>query len=822
MNCLNHLGKRILIFDGGMGTLLQEKGLLPGEKPELWNIVHPELVRAVHEAYLDAGADILTANTFGANPLKYGAEGPESLEAVIAAGIRLAREAVEKSGRKEACVALDVGPSGKLLEPLGDLPFEEAVALFGRVCRAGASAGADLIVIETMNDSYEVKAALLAAKEETDLPVFVSTTYGEDGKLLTGMDPEGAVALLEGLGADAVGVNCGLGPVQMRKIAGRMLAAASVPVFVNPNAGLPRSENGRTVYDVGPGEFAMAMKAIAEDGAWLVGGCCGTTPEHIRAVKAMCAETAPVPILRKHRTVVTSYARTVEIGTRPVIIGERINPTGKKRFKEALKQQDMGYILQEGLKQEESGAHILDVNVGLPGINEAEMMERAVKELQRVLPLPLQIDTSSPEAMEAAMRCYNGKPMINSVNGTRESMEKVFPLIKKYGGVAVALLLDENGIPETAEGRLAVAEKIYRAADEYGIRREDLILDALAMTVSSEAGAAKVTLETLRRIRDELHGKSILGVSNVSFGLPNRENINAAYFTMAMQNGLSAAIINPNSREMMMAWYAYCALAGLDDQCGDYIRVNTQEEPSSWNRSRAVEPDKKERDRAILKDASAEAADAAGQKGTEELKSAIRHGLTERAGAVTKTLLQSMDALEIINSSLVPALDEVGKGFEKGRVFLPQLLMSAEAAKAAFREIRQHIEQSGTPREEKGVIVLATVKGDIHDIGKNIVKVLLENYGYRVIDLGKDVEPERVVEEAGRCGAKLVGLSALMTTTVGAMEETIRLVHRMLPGVSVIVGGAVLTESYAEEIHADAYAKDAMACVRFAEAYFSH
>lgn len=812
MSCWNELGKRILYWDGGMGSLLQEKGLKGGELPELWNLTHREDVIDIHTRYLEAGADIIDTNTFGANGLKYPSEGPESLEAVIEAAFENVKEAKRRSGRADACIALDVGPTGKLLKPLGDLDFEDAVKLFAQVMRIGKRCGADLILIETMSDAYEAKAAVLAAKEETDLPVVVTMAYSDNGKLLTGTDPEAVVATMEGLGVDALGVNCGMGPVQMKKIAEEILRYASVPVVVNPNAGLPRSENGKTVYDVAPEEFAAVMGTIAAEGAWIVGGCCGTTPEHIRLIREVCSGIRPVPIEPKRRCVVSSYGMAVEIGRKPVVIGERINPTGKKRFKEALLSHDIEYILQEGLKQEEKGAHILDVNVGLPGIDEPAMMEEAVQELQSILKLPLQIDTSNPEAMERAMRRYNGKAMINSVNGKRESMETVFPLVKKYGGVVVALLLDENGIPQTAEGRIAIARKIYDTAAEYGVSREDIILDALAMTISSEAGSALVTLETLRRIRDELHGRSILGVSNISFGLPQRENINAAFYTMAMQSGLSAAIINPSSEAMMKSYYAYCALANLDPQCQEYI-MHYAGEPEKAKK-------KGERNPSGDRGETGKAPQPAGA--VTDLVQAIQRGLKDQAACMTASLLkEGSQPLAIINEKLVPALDLVGQGFEKGTVFLPQLLMSADAAKAAFEEIRRFLTANGTKQDRKGKIVLATVKGDIHDIGKNIVKVLLDNYGYEVFDLGKDVEPQLIVDKAKETGAPLVGLSALMTTTVVNMEATIKLLHEQLPGVKVVVGGAVLTEAYAKQIGADCYAKDAMATVRYAEELFA-
>ena len=816
MNCLNELGKRILYWDGGLGSLLQERGLKGGELPELWNLTHREDVIAINQSYLEAGADIINANTFGANGLKYPKEGEQSLRRVIEAAFENAKEAKRRSGRTDACIALDVGPTGKLLKPLGDLDFEDAVSVFAEVMRIGKECGADLVLIETMSDAYEAKAAVLAAKEQTDLPVFVTMVFNDDGKLLTGTDPAAVAATLEGLGVDGLGVNCGLGPKQMKVIAEELLKASSIPVIVNPNAGLPRSENGKTVYDVSAEEFAQVMGEIAKEGAWIVGGCCGTTPEHIRLTKQICDSVAPVPIEPKHRTVVSSYGTAVEIGKRPVIIGERINPTGKKKFKAALLAHDIDYILDEGVRQEENGAHILDVNVGLPGIDEPAMMEEAVCELQSVLRLPLQIDTSDLNAMERGLRRYNGKAMVNSVNGKEESMRGVFPLVKKYGGVVVALLLDENGIPQTADGRIAVAKKIYRTAAEYGISKDDIVLDALAMTISSEPGSALVTLETLRRIRDELGGHSILGVSNISFGLPHREIINSAFFTMAMQNGLSAAIINPGSEAMMRAWYSYCALAALDPQCSAFIEryALMPEEKSSGARPKAAKTGNAQADAA-----GSGAADGT-DDGGQELIQAVRRGLKEQAAQITVRLLEQKEPLAIINELLVPVLDLVGKGFEKGTVFLPQLLMSADSAKAAFEEIRNYFARTGSAQEKKGTIVIATVKGDIHDIGKNIVKVLLDNYGYEVIDLGKDVEPQLVVDSARETGAPLVGLSALMTTTVVNMEETIRLLHKQLPDVKVVVGGAVLTEAYAKQIGADCYAKDAMATVRYAEELF--
>ena len=713
--------------------------------------------------------------------------------------MRCARGAVEEAGR--GYVALDMGPTGKLLKPLGDLDFEDAVDIYKEVVRAGAEAGADLILIETMSDSYELKAAVLAAKEAgispatgKALPVFATAVFDEKGKLLTGGDPASTVALLEGLRVDVLGINCGLGPVQMKGILEEILKVSSTPVLVNPNAGLPRSEGGRTVYDIDASQFAQAMEEIVSMGACIVGGCCGTTPEHIRRTVERCRDIPVVWPEKKRRTVISSYARAVAFEEKTVIIGERINPTGKAKFKQALRDHDLEYILREGVAQQDNGAHVLDVNVGLPEIDEPALMEEAVRELQGIIDLPLQIDTSNIQAMERALRIYNGKALINSVNGKAEVMEQIFPLAAKYGGVIVGLCLDEAGIPETAQGRIAVGEKIIREAAKYGIGPEDIILDGLCMTVSSDSRGALTTLETLGRIRDELGVKTILGVSNISFGLPQREIINSAFFTMAMERGLGAAIVNPNSEAMMRAYYAFNALMDRDPQCGEYIAIYGKTQTAAGAGT-------------VLSGESM------------SLGAAIERGLKEQAGQAAARLLETREALDVINGEMIPALDRVGKGFEKGTIFLPQLLMSAEAAKAAFEVVKSRMEGQGSV-EKKGKIILATVKGDIHDIGKNIVKVLLENYSYDVLDLGRDVPPETVVETAVREHVPLVGLSALMTTTVPSMEETIRQLRETAPGVRVMVGGAVLTPEYAKSIGADAYCRDAMASVHYAETVF--
>lgn len=785
MTIREEIGKRILFFDGGMGTLLQEQGLQAGELPETWNLKNPEPIIQIHKAYLAAGADIILANTFGANRFKYG----EDLEKIVTAGVANAKKAVAESGKK-AYVALDIGSTGKLLKPMGTLDFEEAVGVFAEIIRVGEKAGADLILIETMSDTYELKAAVLAAKENSTLPIMATVIFDESKKMLTGASPQVVVSLLEGLGVDALGINCGLGPKQMKEIVKELLKYASIPVIVNPNAGLPRSENGKTVFDVGAEEFAEDMEEIITMGAWFAGGCCGTTPAHIQAMVEKCKEITPVPITPKNYTFVTSYSTAVELGGRPVIIGERINPTGKSKFKQALRDHNIDYILEEGVKQEDSGAHILDVNVGLPEIDEAAMMETIVYELQSIMPIPLQIDTTNMEAMERALRIYNGKPMINSVNGKAEIMEQVFPLVKKYGGVVVGLALDEDGIPDTTEGRLAIAEKIYQTGEKYGISRKDIVIDALVMTMSTNNESAKITLDTVKEITAR-GGKTVLGVSNISFGLPQRELINAAFFTMAMNNGLSAGIINPNAKAMRQAYDTFCVLGGYDAQCMNYIENY----------------------------AVTDAPNAAAKPATAKLNltDSIIKGLKDQAYRATEEELKTKEPMEIINGELVPALDVVGQGFEKGTMFLPQLLMSAEAAKAGFEAIRQYVQSHGEAQEKKATIVIATVKGDIHDIGKNIVKVLLENYGYEVIDLGKDVPPEKIVETVVDKHAPLVGLSALMTTTVVNMEESIKELHKEAPWCKIMVGGAVLTQEYADMIGADFYGKDAMQSVYYAE-----
>ncbi len=795
MTILEKLKSGRLYFDGGYGTILQERGLLPGESPELWNLSHPDEIVKLHLEYLRSGSDIITTNTFGANSIKFSEnKGTPSLEKIIGAAIENAKKARSIFGKEDKYIALDIGPTGKLLKPLGELDFEDAVKIFAETVRLGKAFGADLIIIETMNDSYETKASVLAAKEESDLPIFVTNAYDEGGKLLTGASPEAMVALLEGMRVDAIGLNCGFGPDKMLPIAERILKCTSLPVIVNPNAGIPCFKNGKTEFETDSDTFAYFMEKIALLGANLLGGCCGTTPSHIKAMREKCEKIPYIKPDEKNFTLVSSYTKAVFFDKEPLLIGERINPTGKKLFKAELLENKYDYIVKESVSQEEEGAHILDVNVGLPGICEAEVLENAVKLIQSVTDLPLQIDTSSPEAMERALRIYNGKAMINSVSGKKEVMDAVFPLASKYGGVVVALTIDENGIPKTAKGRIAIAEKIILEAQKYGIKKKDIIVDPLAMTISTDKESALVTLECIEKL-SEIGISTSLGVSNVSFGLPEREIITSSFFTMAMEKGLKAAIMNPHSNDMKKAYYAYLALSGLDDNFEKYIAFASKEvkkEQENDNTDKNETP-------------------------VESLKKAIIKGISSEAKKYTEMLLDKMESMEIINEAIVPALDEVGVSFENKKTFLPQLLMSAEASKDSFDVIKKYMASLGKQRQKKMKIAIATVKGDIHDIGKNIVKALLENYDFEVLDLGKDVEPEEILSAVKKDNIRLLGLSALMTTTVSSMEETIRIVKKEVPSCRIMVGGAVMTKDYAEKIGADSYAKDAMEAVRYAE-----
>ena len=790
------LGKQILFFDGGMGTMLQKNGMKGGEIPELININNPDLIKSIHTQYLNAGADIITTNSFGANPLKL--NGEASAEAVAEAAVMLAKEAVNEF--KKGYVAFDIGPTGKLLEPTGELSFDDAYESFKSMAIVAENSGADLVIIETMSDTLEAKAAVLAVKENTSLPIFLTMTFDETHKTLTGADVDVMSAMFEGLGVDCLGINCGLGPKQIAELMDRLAKISSIPIMAQPNAGLPEIKDGKTVYTVSPDDFAEECTAIAKCGASVIGGCCGTTPEHIEKLVNKCKDFTPI-VEEKNFTVVSSYSRAVYLNNRPVIVGERINPTGKKKFKEALRNNDIDYILNEAFVQRDSGADILDVNVGLPEINECEMMEKAVKAISSAVNLPLQIDSSDPETIERALRIYNGKPMINSVNGKKEILDSILPIVQKYGGVLVGLCLDEGGIPETAEKRVKIAENIANEAAKYGIKKKNLVMDALTLTISAQQEESAQTIKALNAIKTQLGIKTILGVSNISFGLPRREIVNGTFFALALHSGLDACIINPLSEAMMNTYRAYCALACIDKDCADYVSTYAGTKAQTTIITSTDAPKKSD--------------DTA-----EPLTVIIIKGLKDRSYEETKELLKKRESMDIVNNIIIPALDVVGNEFEKGTMFLPQLMMSAQTVKNSFDAIKENMSQSGKQQESKGKILLATVKGDIHDIGKNIVKVLLENYGYEVFDLGKDVPPEAIVECIKEHNIKLCGLSALMTTTVLSMEDTIKAIRSEGLDTKICVGGAVLTPEYADMIGADSYCKDALATVNYANEIF--
>ncbi|MCQ2572820.1 MAG: homocysteine S-methyltransferase family protein [Treponema sp.] len=819
------LGKQFLFLDGGTGSVLQAQGLKPGELPERWNLEHADKIIALHYNYYASGSNIVCTNTFGAYEGKFS---DDELKAIIPAAIKNANKAKkdflktlspEEAEEHPCFVAYDIGPCGKLLKPMGDLDFEDAVSLFKKsISIALECKGVDVVIIETMNDAYETKAAVIAAKEamaasKKILPIFVTNVYDKSSRLLTGATPEVMVSILEGLGVSALGLNCGLGPADLTDAVSRLIQNSSVPVIIKPNAGLPEVVGGKTVYNVGPNAFTSQMKKFAKEGALIFGGCCGTTPAHIAKLSSEIKKMDPVEVTEKNDTTISSYTKRVQIkiGTKPVIIGERINPTGKKKFKEALRNNDIPYIIQQGLEQISAGNHVLDVNVGLPEIDEKDMMVRVMGELQSVTDIPLQIDTSSPDVMEAALRRYNGKALVNSVNGKREVMDAVFPLVKKYGGVVVALTLDESGIPETSAGRMKIVNKILKRAEYYGISKKNILIDALTMSVSSDTNAALATLETVKQVTSMGVG-TVLGVSNISFGLPNREFVTGAFFTLAMENGLTSAIINPLALEIKKAYHSFCLLKGYDKDCLEYIDFAqgiTVTAPVSGTSGSGAAPS-----------SGSSGVSGTGTDSIHPLSNAVIRGLKDDAARITVDLLQNEEAVKIINDYLIPGLDVVGKGFEKKTVFLPQLLMSAEAAKSAFEVIKEYLSRTGKKGAPKGKVIVATVHGDIHDIGKNIVKVLLENYDFEVIDLGKDVPAEKIVETAIKDNVPLVGLSALMTTTVPAMKETIELLHKKAPGVKTVVGGAVLTQEYADMIGADKYAKDALDTVHYAQEVF--
>lgn len=772
-----------LYFDGGFGTMLQSRRLPAGCPPELWNIQHPEIIEDIHRAYAEAGSNIITANTFGVNAEKY-----ENYEQLIFSAIENAKRAAAPFG---AYVALDIGPTGKLLKPYGPLDFEDAVEIFAKSVRAGAAAGADLCIIETMNDSLETKAAVLAAKENCTLPIVATNVYDENGKLMTGASPLAMVALLEGLCVDAIGINCAFGPDKMAPILSEILLHASIPVAVQPNAGLPYLKDGKTTFPLSAQDFATQTARLAEMGATLLGGCCGTTPDYIRA---LVEKTKHLPFhspRKKNETVVSSYTHGVLINNAPIWVGERINPTGKTKVKEALREKNLAYILEEAAAQVEDGAHILDVNVGVPGLSERELLPLVTSAVQEITDAPLQLDSSDPEALGAALRVYNGKALINSVSGKRESMDKIFPLVKKYGGVLVALTIDEHGIPATAEARVSIAKAILAEGRKYGLSKKDFLFDPLCMAVSADKDSAKITLKAVELLT-KLGLKTILGVSNVSYGLPQREKINAAFYTAVLDRGLSAAILNPHSAAMKSVYHTHRLLHGLDIGAEGYIAFASMQEAPRTQDSK--------------------------DEGALTLSAAIEKGMRDEAERLARQALKTEAPAEIINKKIIPALNAVGERFEKKTLFLPGLLMSAEAASRAFASVKEAMPKKETA--DMPPILLATVKGDIHDIGKNIVKVLLESHGYPVLDLGRDIAPQDVLCKAKESRAVLVGLSALMTTTVPAMEETIALLKGALPGIKIMVGGAVLTEDFAKRIGADFYAEDGMAAIRIVRDFF--
>ena len=775
------LNDRITILDGAMGSVLQQRGLPPGGIPELLNLTDPELLISIYREYIDAGSEIIYANTFGANGKKLRGSG-HSVEEIISAAIAAAKKAAEGTNAK---VALDIGPLGELLEPMGKLTFEEAYELFREMAVAGAKAGADLAVIETMTDLYEAKAALLAVKEHTSLPVLVTMSFEERGRTFTGCTAASMAHTLEGLGADAIGLNCSLGPDLLLPILKEICAHTRLPVIAKPNAGLPDPVDGH--YDMGPEEFAQALLPCLETGVTIFGGCCGTSPAYIREVKKALAGKNPVQRQYRSTGFVCSAVTACPLGGVRVI-GERINPTGKKRFQQALLENDLDYILDVAVAQEDAGADILDVNVGYPGVDEVEMLPRVVKKLQSAISLPLQLDSSNPDALEAALRVYNGKAAVNSVNGERAVLERILPIVKKYGAAVVGLTLDAAGIPQTAEGRVAIARRILDAALSYGIPKEDVWIDCLTLTVSAQQEQAAETLKAVATVRREMGLQTVLGVSNISFGLPNRPLVTENFLVQAMAAGLTMPIINPNQTALMDAVSAFRVLSGEDVQCRAYI------------------------DRFAGSDAPA----APASSGNMTLEDAVIRGLKAESAKLAKAALETTDELSLVEHQLIPALDKVGKGYEAGRVFLPQLLSAAQAAQSVFEVIRTSIAQKGGAPVKKGSLSIATVQGDIHDIGKNIVKTVLENYGYEVFDLGRDVSPEVIVEHAREKELGLVGLSALMTTTLPAMEKTVRALKALPHPPAVMVGGAVVTAEYAASIGADYYAKDASQAVEIA------
>ncbi|MGL5348749.1 MAG: homocysteine S-methyltransferase family protein [Peptostreptococcaceae bacterium] len=793
MNIREYIKQNILVFDGAMGTMLQQKGLKIGENPEVFGFENPEKLMEIHKAYLEAGSNVITTNTFGANELKLDKIG-YSVEKIVDNAISVAKLAIEKvNNSKPKFVALDIGPIGEMLEPMGTLSFDSAYEIFKRQVIQGKKSGADIIIIETMMDLYEAKAAVLAAKENSDLPIFCTMTFDENGRSFTGCMPESMVATIEGLGVDAIGVNCSLGPKQLLPIVEKIASMASVPVIVQANAGLPDMIEGQAIYNVDAKEFFDGVKNFIQVGASIIGGCCGTNPSFIKEITDNLSSLKKVNIENTNKCLVCSPSKVVEIKS-PTVVGERLNPTGREPLKQALKNENLEYIINLALEQIKGGADILNVNVGLPDIDEEKMIPKVIKEIQSIIDTPLQVDSSNIKALEQGLRYYNGKTILNSVNGKEESLENILPIAKKYGACIVGLTLDESGIPKTAEGRFEIAKKIVDRAVSYGIKKSDIFIDCLSLTVSAQQEEATATIECIKMVKEKLGVKTILGVSNISFGLPNREALNSTFLTLALGSGLDLPIINPNEESMMNAINAFKVLNNIDKGCIRYI-----EQYSDY---------KKHNNKNVTLDKNL------------SLDQIVSRGLKDEAEAITLELLKQHNENYVLDKILIPALDEVGKKYDGGEVFLPQLIQSAETVKASLNTIKKHLELSNSNAVSKGKIIVATVKGDIHDIGKNIVKIMLENYGYEVIDLGKDVPIEDVVNYAKEKQIKLIGLSALMTTTVSSMKETIEAIRLEGIEAKIFVGGAVLTEEYAMMIGADYYSKDAKSAVEIAKLNF--
>ena len=792
MEIKEYIKDNILIFDGAMGTMLQKNGLQMGENPEIFGFNNPDILINIHKAYLEAGANVVTTNTFGANELKLDKLG-YTVEEIVDNAISVAKKAIDNVDKsKPRYIALDIGPIGEMLEPMGTLSFDRAYEIFKRQAVQGEKSGANIIIIETMMDLYEAKAAVLAVKENTNLPVFCTMTFDEDGRSFTGCTPESMVATIGGLGVDAIGVNCSLGPKQLLPIVKKITKMATIPVIVQANAGLPNIIGEQAYYDIDEKEFYSGVVEFINSGARIIGGCCGTNPNFIKYISDNIKDIELHKTEIDYKCIVCSPSKFIEID-KPTVMGERLNPTGRKSLKEALKNENIDYIIKLALEQINAGAEILNVNVGLPDIDEKTVMPKVIREIQGIIDTPLQIDSSNIEALEQGLRYYNGRTIVNSVNGKEDSLEKILPIVKKYGSALVGLALDDKGIPETAEGRFEIAKKIVTRAQSYGIRKEDIFIDCLSLTVSAQQSEAMETIKAIKLVKEKLGVKTILGVSNISFGIPSRKHINNTYLNLALGAGLDLAIINPNEEGMVEAIDAFKVINNVDKGCIKYIDKYGNVSKGSTK-----------------------------LKGNTELtlEEVVERGLKEEARDKTIELLKENDANIILDEILIPSLDNVGKKYDSGEIFLPQLIQCAETVKASLNVIKEKLLQENTNNISKGKIIVATVKGDIHDIGKNIVKIMLENYGYEVIDLGKDVPIEKVVQKSKELDIKLVGLSALMTTTVKSMEDTIKALRDNNIDAKVFVGGAVLTEEYAKNIGADYYSKDAKSAIEIAQMRF--